>query len=74
MITVSKSELKAKMLKYFRMVEQTGEDIIVTDSRIPVIKVSPLRKKISPREIFKDSRVIYYEDILKDTSGEWEDK
>ncbi len=43
-LSVSKTELKAKMLEYFRRVEQTGEEIIVTNNRVPVLKVSPLKK------------------------------
>jgi prevent-host-death family protein len=72
-ITVSKSELKAKMLEYFRRVEQTGEDIIVTSNREPVLRVSLLRKKRSPEEVFSGYRgnIRYKGDILEDTSGEW---
>jgi hypothetical protein len=33
---VSKSALKAKMLEYFRRVEETGEELIVTDNGEPV--------------------------------------
>ena len=73
MITVSKSELKAKMLEYFRRVEQTGEELIVTNNRIPILKVSPLVKNKSPKEVFKgyQGKVKYNEDILTDTSREW---
>jgi len=76
MITVSKSELKAKMLEYFRKIEKTGEDIIVTDNKNPVIKVSPLKSKHTANEIFKDHRgkVHFYEDIMTDTSDEWNEK
>jgi prevent-host-death family protein len=73
MITVSKSELKAKMLEYFRRVEQTGEEIIVTNNRVPILKVSPLIKNKSPKEVFSgfQGHVKYNEDILTDTSDEW---
>lgn len=33
MIAASKSVLKAKMLEYFRQVEETGEELIVTSDR-----------------------------------------
>lgn len=73
MITVSKSELKSKMLEYFRRVEQSGDELIVTDNRVPVLKVSSLKKKNHPKDIFSDfqGKIKYHEDILTDTSGEW---
>ena len=73
MITVSKSELKSKMLEYFRRVEQTGEEIIVTNNRIPILKVSPLIKNKNPKEVFGNfqGKIKYYDDVLNDTSGEW---
>jgi len=75
MITVSKSELKAKMLEYFRRVEKTGEELIVTNNRVPILKVSLLKKNKSPKEVFSDfqGKVKYHEDILSDTSGEWKE-
>ena len=36
MLAVAKGELKAKMLECFRHVEQSGEELIVTDHRKPV--------------------------------------
>jgi PHD/YefM family antitoxin component YafN of YafNO toxin-antitoxin module len=36
---VSKSEFKAKALEYFRLVESTGEPMIVTDHGKPVLEV-----------------------------------
>lgn len=76
MITVSKSELKAKMLEYFRKVEQTGEEIIVTSNHVPILKVSPLLKRKTPEEVFSafQGKVVYKDDILNDTSDEWADK
>lgn len=76
MKTVSKSELKAKMLDYFRKVEQTGEELIVTDNRVPVLKVSPLKKRKHPKDVFSEysGKIIYHEDILNDTSDEWVEK
>lgn len=53
---VSKGVLKAKMLEYFRSVEKTGEELIVTDNRKPVLKVVPFEKKISLDKLFADLR------------------
>jgi hypothetical protein len=76
MITVSKSELKSKMLEYFRKIEKSGEDIIVTNNRKPVLKVSLLRSKQTPDVVFGNYRdkIHFYEDIMTDTSDEWEEK
>ena len=76
MITISKSQLKSKMLEYFRKIEQTGEEIIVTDNRKPVLKVSPIRPKQTVNDIFSDyqGKIQYFEDILTNTSDEWSDK
>lgn len=52
--TVSKSKLKAKMLEYFRKVEETGEPLIVTNHGKPVLEVRPYRsaRKATPQEVF----------------------
>jgi antitoxin (DNA-binding transcriptional repressor) of toxin-antitoxin stability system len=70
---VSKSALKARMLEYFRQVEQTGEELIVLDNNRPVLKVVPFRTKRPAREVFADARgkVIYREDLLAPTTAEW---
>lgn len=41
---VSKSELKARALEYFRRVQQTQEELIVTERGKPVLKVVPYRE------------------------------
>lgn len=76
MITVAKGALKAKMLEYFRHVEATGEELIVTDHRKPVLKVIPIKKKtMKVAEVFGDvqGKVKYYEDINTATIAEWSD-
>ncbi len=44
MKTVSKSKLKAKALEYFREVEETGSELVVTDRGRPVLKIVPYRE------------------------------
>jgi len=76
MIMISKSELKAHMLQYFRQVEETGEDLIVTDHRIPVLKVSPLRDKMTVAQAFSDMRGKIEMDekmLLEPETSEWGD-
>ncbi len=38
---VSKSSFNARSLEYFRQVECTGRDLIITDHGKPVLKISP---------------------------------
>ena len=40
---VSKCRLKARALEYFREVERTGNELIVTDRGKPVLKIVPYR-------------------------------
>ncbi len=74
MKTISKSKLKANMLQIFREIEQTKEEMIVTDNGRPVLKIQPLKEKKSVKEVFGDiqGKVAYHEDILTPTSDEWE--
>ena len=70
---VSKGVLKAKMLEYFRRVEESGEELIVTDNNQPVLRIVPIRTRRSAREVFADvrGRVVYHGDILQPTTNEW---
>ncbi|MBD3316229.1 MAG: type II toxin-antitoxin system prevent-host-death family antitoxin [Chitinivibrionales bacterium] len=56
MIAVAKGELKAHLLEYFRRAEKTGEEIIVTDRRRPVLKIVPFREKKPLDEVFGSYR------------------
>jgi prevent-host-death family protein len=73
MTSVSKSVLKGKMLEYFRQVEETGEELVVTDNGRPVVKVIPIRARAPAAETFGDvrGRIVYHEDLLAPTSDEW---
>jgi prevent-host-death family protein len=70
---VSKSVLKARMLEYFRRVEETGEELIVTDNGRPVVKVVPVRVRARAADVFRDvrGRIAYHDDILTPTADEW---
>ncbi len=70
---MSKSSLKARMLEYFREVERTGEELIVTDKDRPVLKVVPIAGKRPASEVFADvrGRVVYRADLLEPTEAEW---
>ena len=59
---ISKSKFKPHALKYFRHVEQTGEELIITDHGKPKLKIVPY--SANPPELLKSLRnsVIKYED------------
>jgi prevent-host-death family protein len=71
--TVSKGVLKAKMLEYFRRVEETGEELVVTDNNVPVLRIVPIRTRRPASEVFADvrGRVRYHGDLLAPTTDEW---
>lgn len=73
METVSKGVLKARLLEYLRKVEQTGEELIVTDNNRPVVRIVAIRDRRPAREVFADvrGRVVYREDPLEPTTDEW---
>lgn len=71
--TVSKSRLKARALEYFREVERTGEELIITDRGKPVLKLIPYREH--PTEALRALRdtVVRYEDPTEPVGEEdWE--
>ena len=70
---ISKSALKAKMLEYFRRVEETGEPLVVTDNNRPVLRIVPIRHRTSAADAFADIRggVVYHSDLLESTEDEW---
>lgn len=74
MLVVSKSELKAKMLEYFRNLEETGEPLVVTSHGKPVAQVLPFSDNLDVDALFADVRgkIRYHQDILAPTSEEWE--
>lgn len=61
------------MLEYFRQVEETGEELIVTDHNRPVLRIVPIRSRIPAADIFADARgkVVYSGDLLEPTTDEW---
>lgn len=75
MAAVSKSALKARMLEYFRQVEQIGEELIVTSDGIPVLNVVPFAQKRSVDDAFSEIRgaLTWTGDIDAPTAEEWPD-
>ena len=75
MPSISKSKLKANMLRIFRHIENTGEELIVTDHNRPVLRIQPIAQKKTVEEVFDtiQGKVIYREDINTPTTDEWKD-
>ena len=70
---VSKSSFKAKALEYFREVESTGKELVITDHGKPVLKIVPYNH--DPEEALRSLRgsVIRYVDPLEPVGLEdWE--
>ncbi len=75
-VTVSKSKLKAHVLRLLRELEENGEEIIVTDRDRPVARVIPYQPKLSVEEVFADiyGQIEFLEDPDTPTkSDDWED-
>jgi prevent-host-death family protein len=75
MPTTSKGVLKAKLLELLRGVEATGEELIITDRGVPVLKIVPIPDTCSTEALFADVRgTLSYVGSLDDpTVGEWSD-
>jgi prevent-host-death family protein len=71
--SVSKSAFKAKALEYFREVESTGTELVITDHGKPVLKIVPFAH--DPEEALRSLRgtVVRFEDPLEPVGVEdWE--
>lgn len=76
MVKVSKSALKARMLEYFRQVEETGEPLVVTDHGKPVLQVVPYAEKRPMADVLAEFRTIgpvrFVGDPNAPTVDEWD--
>ena len=71
--TVSKSQFKPHALEYFRKIEQTGEELVITDHGRPVLKIVPYIA--DPEECFRGLRntVLKYDAPLEPVGvSDWE--
>lgn len=73
MATISKSKLKANMLRVFREIEASGEELIVTDHNRPVLRISPIGNRKSVDDLFGQfqGQLVFHEDVNAPTIGEW---
>lgn len=74
-VTISKTQLKERMLQIFRNLEESGGDLIVTDRDRPVLRVVPFRPKTSVEDVFADiyGQIEFLEDPNAPTSDDWQD-
>lgn len=73
MIAVSKVALKERMNEYFQKVEESGEELVVYQNEIPVLKIIPFKRGKTAKELFADVQgtIKYHGDILEPESEEW---
>jgi antitoxin (DNA-binding transcriptional repressor) of toxin-antitoxin stability system len=59
---VSKSQFKPRSLEYFRLIEESGETMIITDRGKPVLKVMPYTDNSEERLKVLRNSVLQYDD------------
>lgn len=70
---VSKSEFKARALEYFRLVEASGESLIVTDHGKPTLEIRPYRsREAQPLDILRGSVMRYDNPLDPIAEDDWE--
>ena len=72
-VRVSKSEFKAKALEYFRVVESSGEPVVVTDHGQPRVEVRPYRAPgRDPLDVLRGSVLRYADPFAPVAQDDWE--
>jgi antitoxin (DNA-binding transcriptional repressor) of toxin-antitoxin stability system len=59
---VSKSQFKPRALEYFRLIEESGETMIITDRGKPVLKLMPYTDNSEDRLKVLRNSVLQYDD------------
>lgn len=52
--TISKSQFKPQALKFFRQIQESNQELIITDHNKPVLKIIPYRDQT--RTVLKELR------------------
>lgn len=69
---ISKSKFKARALQFFREVEKTGRELVITDHGRPAVKIVPYREPEAGLAELRDT-VVRYDDPLEPVALEdWE--
>ena len=73
MLTISKEDIEKKFPKYLSLIEQTGENILVTSGNVPWIKLTSLVRKRSVADVFQDVRgkIKYHGNVMEPETEEW---
>ena len=69
---VSKSCFKPKALKFFRQVQETGQELIITDHAKPVLKIIPFQETQSVLKELRNSVRRYNDPLTPVGQDEWE--
>jgi antitoxin (DNA-binding transcriptional repressor) of toxin-antitoxin stability system len=70
---VSKSQFKAKALEFFRMVESSGESLVVTDHGEPKLEVRPFHSTSrQPLEILRGTVLRFDRPTEPVADDDWE--
>lgn len=70
---VSKSSFKAKALEYFREVESTGRELVITDHGKPVLKIVPYHHDpAKPMRALRGSVIRYVDPLDPVGLEDWE--
>ena len=70
---ISKSQFKPRSLEYFRMIEESGETLIITDRGRPVVKIIPYSADPEDRLKILRNSVLKYDDPTEPVALEdWE--
>lgn len=73
MKTIAKSEFKPKAFEYFRIVESTGEEILITDHGKPVLKICKYSEDDNDILESLKGTVKHYDEPLEPVAAEdWE--
>lgn len=78
--TISMQTPKAQIMRIFREIEESGEELIITDQGRPTLRVIPIEqklttKKLTVEEAFADmcGKMDFLENPDTPTIDEWED-
>jgi len=71
--TMSKTQFKARALEYFREVERTREELIITDRGRPVVKLIPFSGEPGSALLSLRDSVVRYDDPTEPVGeADWE--
>ena len=72
---MAKGKIKAIILEVFREVEQTGEEVIITDRNVEVCKIVPIEPKKSLKENFQSlqGKLKYKGELTSPDTDDWEE-